>query len=99
MLYEEFLRKGGFSREEVTLKMYAKIEKLYMERDDLFPDQESVIEYFKTAGIYGFTPRFVAAIDAVRQAVTNLNQIAIGNCFEPLLKLALASAELPPRLK
>lgn len=100
MQYHEFLRMGGFTMKEVPYDTYAKyIEKAYMERDDLFPDKESIISYFKAMGVYGLTAPFLAGIDAVRKAITNLNQQSIGGGFEMLLNLAISTAELPPRLK
>lgn len=69
MQYEEFLRKGKFTREEVPLRMYREIEKVYMERDDLFPDQESIISYFRIGGIMALSRTVLRNLDALRSAL------------------------------
>ena len=99
MLYEEFLRKGGLSQEEVPLKMYAKIEAIYMERDDLFPDQESVIAHFKTLGSYGFAKPFIDAIDGIASTLGHLSRIAPEAAIRPAISLALKSAGIALELK
>lgn len=100
MQYHEFLRKGGFTMDEVSFHAYSQyIEKAYMERDSLFPDQESVISHFKATGICGFTKHVLDSVDALRKAITNLRQVSFDDDYNVMLDLALRTAELPPRLK
>lgn len=90
--------------DEVSFHAYSQyIEKTYMERDDLFPDQEAVIRHFKATGILGFTRRALDRVDALRKAITNLRQISLDDHlddhYDVMLDLALRTAELQLRLK
>lgn len=70
MQYHEFLRKSGATSEDVSLFDYERyIEKAYMERDDIFPDQEAVIGWYKAAGLGGFSKFALQKLDALRQAI------------------------------
>lgn len=40
MQYHEFLKLAGISESELSLFRYRDIERLYMERDDLFPGKD-----------------------------------------------------------
>lgn len=94
MQYHEFLRKSGFTMEEVSYTAFHYyIEKAYMERDEMFPDQESIINYLKAAGIVGALPYILDKVDAVRRAIIDLNQCASKENFGALLELALNTAK------
>ncbi|MBD5641874.1 MAG: hypothetical protein HDQ91_05605 [Desulfovibrio sp.] len=74
MLYQEFLRLSGSTREECSLEAYARIiEPAYMQNDLLFPDKEAVVEHWRRFGLLGFSKKMTdtlsSAVLSIREAL------------------------------
>ena len=92
MLYEEFLRKSGATGAQVSFKQYSQlIEKAYMERDQLFPDQDAVIRHYRKTGLAGFMKAPLDGAEALRKAMESLRRASYRDSFAAMLDLALAS--------
>jgi len=90
MQYQEFLRLAGVTEREVTRLDYRVIERQYMERDDLFPDKDAVVDHFHRFGCRGFDHRFIERLDTLRAAVLSARAFCAytGN-FEGMLNIVL----------
>ena len=91
MQYQEFLRLAGVTEREVTRLDYRAIERLYMERDDLFPDKDAAVTHYRRFGWRGFSKDFVRHLDALRDTVHTIERCyPYTDYFDGMLDIALA---------
>lgn len=71
MQYHEFLRIAGTNEDVCPPEAYAMIELAYMENDDLFPSKRSVVAYWKSFGVIGFTRDYLLRLRTAIEALRN----------------------------
>lgn len=92
MEYQEFLDITGASQDQVSEEVFSsQIDPVIQDRPDLFSAHSALARHYFHYGLNGFSDAFIAALDALTDAMVAARQVtgANQNAFQELVESSL----------